>query len=48
MSDYSCFNCNKSEHTYDLLRVEWKGLVTLLCHDCINRIFVKEEQNQNE
>lgn len=44
MSEYSCFNCNRTKHTSDLVRVEWKGLVSLLCSDCMEKIFVKDEQ----
>lgn len=43
MSDYSCFNCNRTEHTSDLNRVEWRGLVSLLCDNCVEKIFVKED-----
>ena len=46
MSEYECFNCKTPTHTSELDRVEWKGLVSLLCRKCIERIFVEGEQKK--
>ncbi len=47
MSEYNCFNCNKTEHTSELVRVEWRGLISLLCKDCVEKIFVNKEEEEN-
>ena len=48
MSDYDCFNCNETTHTSDLVRVEWRGLVSLLCPKCIEKIFIKNDEEPQE
>jgi hypothetical protein len=49
MSEYPCFNCGELNHcTADLVRVEWRGKVSLLCRRCIDKIFVEDEEKQEE
>jgi hypothetical protein len=40
MSDYSCFNCSKTTHVSELNEVKFRGLVSLLCDECIEKMFV--------